>query len=186
MQRATSALRSSIQPSKTEGQRCHLHGIGWDLILVHAQQIAKTLPHIGIMLNSKREGQLWLHISEGEICSVFLCVSLCVSLLYVCQALGALVCVSPCPFWVHVGSILGPFWVHFGVHFGVHMGSIWSPFGVHLGSILGLFLGPFWVHLGPFWVHFGVHFGSILGPFWVHLGSKNRHLDENQYLHKNQ
>ena len=42
--------------------------------------------------------------------------------LCVCQALGALVCVSPCgsildPFWVHLGPfgvILGPFWVHFG------------------------------------------------------------------------
>ena len=66
--------------------------------------------------------------------------------LYVCQAPGALICVSPC------GSILGPVWVQFG-------------------SILG-----------PFWVHFG----SILGPFWVHLGSKNRYLDKNQYLHKNQ
>ena len=35
--------------------------------------------------------------------------------LYVCQAPGALMCVSP---------------------FGVHLGSIWGPFRVHLGSIL--------------------------------------------------
>ena len=55
------SFHSSI-PTLQDRQRCRLHGI-------HAQQIAKTLPHIGIMLNSKREGQLWLHISEGEICS---------------------------------------------------------------------------------------------------------------------
>ena len=82
--------------------------------------------------------------------------------LYVCQ--------TPCPFWVHFGSILGLFWVYFGSILGlfwVHFGSILVPFWFHFGSILG----PFWVHfgsiLGPFWVHFG----SILGPFWVHSGS---------------
>ena len=103
---------------------------------------------------------------------------------HVCQAPGALICVSPCgsilgPFWVHSGSILGPFWVHSGSILGpfwVHSGSILGPFWVHSGSILG----PFWVHsgsiLGPFWVHSGsilgpfwVHSGSILGPFWVHF-----------------
>ena len=43
--------------------------------------------------------------------------------LYVCQAPGALICVSPC------GSILGPFWVHLGsIHLGsIHLGSIWGP-----------------------------------------------------------
>ena len=53
--------------------------------------------------------------------------------LYVCQAPGAFICVSPCgsilgPFWVHSGSILGPF--------EVHLESIWGPFGVYFGSIL--------------------------------------------------
>ena len=85
----------------------------------------------------------------------------------VCQAPGALTCVSPPgsilgPFWVHSGSILGPFWVH--------SGSILGPFWVHSGSILGPFWGPFW---GPF---FGSNWGmfvSMLCPFGVHLGSMN-------------
>ena len=49
------------QPSKTMRQRC------WDLFGAHAELIAKTLPHVGIKLNSKPEGQLWLHTSESEV-----------------------------------------------------------------------------------------------------------------------
>ena len=47
--------------------------------------------------------------------------------LYVCQAPGPLICVSPC------GSILGPFWVHFGSIWV----PIWGPF--FFGSIFGPF-----------------------------------------------
>ena len=67
-----------------------------------------------------------------------------------CQAPGALICVSPCG--SILGHILGPFWVHSGSILGP--GSVLGPFWVRSGSIVG-----------PFWVHFG----SVLGPFWVHF-----------------
>ena len=92
------------------------------------------------------------------------------SLICVSSSKCVYMCVAPCPFWVHFGSILGPFWVHFGsilgpfwVHFGSILGSILGPFWVHFGSIVG----PLWVHCGSIWVDFGSIFGSILLVVWV-------------------
>ena len=68
--------------------------------------------------------------------------------LYVCQAPGALICVSPC------GSILGPFCGPFCCPFS-------GPFGVCCVHVVSV--------LCPFLVHLGSNFWSILCPFGVHF-----------------
>ena len=103
-----------------------------------------TFEEIRDMVTAER-----LQVFVNWVILAYMCVKLQMRL-YVCQ--------TPCPFWVHFGSILGPFWVHFG--------SILGPFWVHFGSILG-----------PFWVHFVY---CLSGD-----ASFNQHLNKNRYLDKN-
>ena len=96
--------------------------------------------------------------------------------LYVCQAPGALICVSPC------GSKLGPgFWVHSGCDWTQH-GCILGPFWIHFGSILGsLRWGPIGVQLGSILVIVRMLMHSESSP----RSNKNQYLVKNQHLNKN-